>query len=158
MADVNSNSSSDLAAEGSITPEHQREGGEPTPEAGTTMDPGDQTDTDSAEYAKLLAAKDLGPFASYNLAKSKEADGDLAGAQAQYSDLLAKYPDHFLTPEAHYSLARTQELAGAKDAAKATYEKIILLYPDTSWAQQAKDKLTPPAQKAQAAQPQPAKK
>lgn len=54
MADVNSNSSSDLAAEGSTTPEYQREGGEPTPETGTMRDPGDQIDTDSAEYAKLL--------------------------------------------------------------------------------------------------------
>ena len=54
MADVNSNTSSDLAAEGSITPEHQREGGEPTPETGTMRDPGDQIETDSAEYAKLL--------------------------------------------------------------------------------------------------------
>ena len=103
------------------------------------------------EYTKLLPSKDLGPFASYNLGKCKEADGDLAGAQAQYIDLLAKYPDHFLTPEAHYSLAHAQELSGAKDAAKATYEKIILLYPDTSWATQAKNKLTPPEQKAPAA-------
>jgi small subunit ribosomal protein S1 len=54
MADVNSNTSSDLAAEGATHPEGQREGGEPTPVAGTTMDPGDQLDTDSAEYAKLL--------------------------------------------------------------------------------------------------------
>ena len=113
---------------------------------------------EGTEYAKLLASKDLGPFAAYNLGKCKEADGDLAGAQAQYTDLLAKYPDHFLTPEAHYSLARVQELSGAKDAAKATYEKIILLYPDTSWAAQAKDKLTPPAQKAPAALPQQAPK
>jgi small subunit ribosomal protein S1 len=54
MADVNSNTSSDLAAEGATHPEGQREGGEPTPVAGSTMDPGDQLDTDSAEYAKLL--------------------------------------------------------------------------------------------------------
>jgi small subunit ribosomal protein S1 len=54
MADVNSTSHSDLAAEGSTNPERQREGGEPTPEAGTPGDPGDQLDADSAEYAKLL--------------------------------------------------------------------------------------------------------
>jgi small subunit ribosomal protein S1 len=54
MADVNSNSNSDLAAEGSTNPERQREGGEPTPETGTMRDPGDQLEADSAEYAKLL--------------------------------------------------------------------------------------------------------
>jgi small subunit ribosomal protein S1 len=54
MADVNSNNSSDLATEGATHPEGQREGGEPTPMAGTMMEPGDQPDADSAEYAKLL--------------------------------------------------------------------------------------------------------
>jgi small subunit ribosomal protein S1 len=54
MADVNSSISSDLAAEGATNPEGQREGGEPTPATGTAMDPGDQLDTGSAEYAKLL--------------------------------------------------------------------------------------------------------
>jgi small subunit ribosomal protein S1 len=54
MADVNSSSSSDLAAEGATHPEGQREGGEPTPITGTTMDTGDQLDTDAAEYARML--------------------------------------------------------------------------------------------------------
>ena len=103
------------------------------------------------EYAKLASGKtDLAPFAIYNLGKCKEAAGDLAGAQAQYADFLAKNPDHFMAPEAHASLARAQELAGAKDQAKATYEKIVLLYPDTSWAAQAKAKLEGPAPKAPA--------
>ncbi|OGR66947.1 MAG: hypothetical protein A2081_00115 [Elusimicrobia bacterium GWC2_61_19] len=98
-----------------------------------------------AEYAKLLNSKDLGPFAVYNLGKCKEAAGDLAGAQAQYADFLAKDPEHFLAPEAHTSLARAQEMSGALDLAKTTYEKIVLLYPDTSWAMQAKARLTGPA-------------
>ena len=53
---VNSASSTDLAAPGGATaPEGQHKGGEPTPAAGTTtLEPGDQLDTDSAEYAKLL--------------------------------------------------------------------------------------------------------
>src|SRR5512140_1117639 len=53
---VNNASSTDLAARGGATaPEGQHEGGEPTPAAGTTtIEPGDQLDTDSAEYAKLL--------------------------------------------------------------------------------------------------------
>ncbi len=54
MADANSANSSDLAALGTIDPELQHKGGEPTPAAGTSMDPGDQLDTDPAEYAKLL--------------------------------------------------------------------------------------------------------
>jgi tetratricopeptide (TPR) repeat protein len=101
-----------------------------------------------AEYAKLLSSKDLAPFALYDLGKCKEADGDLAGAQAQYAEFLAKAPEHFMAPEVHSSLARAQELAGAKDQAKTTYEKIVLLYPDTSWAMQAKAKLEGPAAKA----------
>ena len=54
MADVNSTTSSDLAAEGTTHPEGQRGGGEPTPVTRIMMDPGDQLDTDPAEYAKLL--------------------------------------------------------------------------------------------------------
>ncbi|HBA61159.1 MAG TPA: hypothetical protein DCZ92_10140 [Elusimicrobia bacterium] len=100
-----------------------------------------------AEYSKLLTSKDLGMFAGYNLGKCLEAGGDLAGAQAQYSGVLTKYPDHFITPETHFSLARALELSGGKDAAKATYEKIILLYPDTAWAGQAKARLEGPAKK-----------
>ena len=106
------------------------------------------------EYSKILGDKIIGPFASYNLGKSKEAAGDLAGAQAQYSDFLSRTPEHYLAPEVHFSLARAQELSGAGDLAKATYEKIALLYPDTSWAMQAKARLEGPAPK----QPAPAKK
>ena len=102
-------------------------------------------------YTKALKAKDLAPFALYNLGKCKEAEGDLAGAQAQYADFLSKTPDHFLAPEAHSSLARAQELAGSADLAKTTYEKIVLLYPDTSWAAQAKARLAGPQPKAAAA-------
>jgi len=106
-----------------------------------------------AEYTKVINSKDLGPFAIYNLGKCKEAAGDIAGAQAQYQDLLAKYPEHFIAPEAHASLASAQEMSGAMDLAKATYEKIILLYPDTSWAAQAKARLTTPAPAQKAAAP-----
>ena len=97
----------------------------------------------AAEYSKVLNDKDVAPFASYNVGKCKEADGDLAGAQAQYSDFLSRYPEHFLAPEVYSSLANAQELAGAKDLARASYEKVSLLYPDTTWAMQAKIKLTP---------------
>ncbi len=93
------------------------------------------------QYAKVLNDRDLGPFASYNAGKCKEAAGDLAGAQAQYSDFLSRTPEHYIAPEVHASLARTQELAGAKDLAKLSYEKISLLYPDTTWAMQAKARL-----------------
>jgi len=93
------------------------------------------------QYAKVLNDRDLGPFASYNVGKCKEAAGDLAGAQAQYSDFLSKTPEHYIAPEVHASLARSQELAGAKDLAKLSYEKISLLYPDTTWAMQAKARL-----------------
>ncbi|MGD9643555.1 MAG: tol-pal system YbgF family protein [Elusimicrobiales bacterium] len=99
-----------------------------------------------AEYAKVLTNRDLGPFAAYNMGKAKEAAGDLAGAQVQYSDFLAKYPDHFVAPEAHISLARLQEAAGTPDLARATYEKIALLYPETTWAMMARAK-TEPAKK-----------
>lgn len=95
----------------------------------------------AAEFSKVLGDKELGAFASYNLGKCKEAAGDLAGAQAQYSDFLSKTPEHYLAPEVHASLARSQELSGAKDLAKTSYEKIALLYPDTSWAAQAKARL-----------------
>ncbi|HEX7485871.1 MAG TPA: 30S ribosomal protein S1 [Vicinamibacterales bacterium] len=54
MADANSTNSSDLAASGTTDPELQHKGGEPTPADGTPVEPGDQPDTDSAEYAKLL--------------------------------------------------------------------------------------------------------
>ncbi len=101
-----------------------------------------------AAYTRALASKDLGPFASYNLGKCKEADGDFAGAQAQYADFLSKNPDQFMAPEVHASLARTQELSGKADLAKATYEKIVLLYPDTFWAAAAKARLTGPQPKA----------
>lgn len=107
----------------------------------------------AAEYNKVLSSDDLAPFASYDLGKCKEADGDLAGAQAQYSDFLSKYPDHFMAPEAHASLAHVQELSGAKDLAKATYEKIVLLYPDTTWSLQAKARLEGPAAKPAAQNP-----
>ncbi len=93
------------------------------------------------EYAKVLKDADIGPFALYNLGKSKEAARDLTGAQAQYSEFLSKYPEHFMAPEAHASLARSQELAGALDLARTSYEKIVLLYPDTGWAMQAKARL-----------------
>ena len=105
-----------------------------------------------AEYAKIAAGPaNLVPFALYNLGKCKEAEGDLAGAQAQYADLLAKNPEHFMAPEAHYALGHSQELAGARELAKATYEKVVLLYPDTSWAGQAKARLTAGEQKIPAA-------
>lgn len=97
------------------------------------------------EYARLLKSKDVAPFAVYNAGKCKEADGDLAGAQVQYSDFLTKNPEHFMAPEVHASLARVQELSGGAELARTTYEKIVLLYPDTAWAMQAKAKLTPPA-------------
>jgi len=103
-----------------------------------------------AEYSKLLNSKDLAPFAAYSLGKCKEAEGDQAGAQVQYSDFLAKYPEHFIAPEVHASLARTQEISGNATLARTTYEKIVLLYPDTSWAAEAKAKLTPPAPPAPA--------
>ncbi|MDA8243301.1 MAG: tetratricopeptide repeat protein [Elusimicrobia bacterium] len=98
-----------------------------------------------AEYSKIASDKTLAPFAIYSLGKSKEADGDLPGAQAQYSDFLSKFPESFLAPEVHSSLARTQEMAGAKDLARGSYEKISLLYPDTPWAMEAKARLQPPA-------------
>ena len=98
-----------------------------------------------AEYAKLTAApQNLAPIALYNLGKCKAAEGNLAGAQAQYTELLSKYPEHFMAPETQYSLAMAQELSGAKDLARATCEKIVLLYPDTSWAAQAKARLSQP--------------
>lgn len=96
-----------------------------------------------AEYAKVINNRELGPFAAYNVGKCKEAAGDLAGAQVQYSDFLAKYPDHFVAPEAHVSLARLQEMTGAADLAKATYEKIALLYPETTWAMLARARTAP---------------
>jgi len=105
----------------------------------------------AAEYSKVVKSKDLAPFAIYNVGKCKEAEGDLAGAQVQYSAFLLKNPEHFLAPEVHASLARAQELAGARELARTTYEKIVLLYPDTSWAALAKAKLAAPA-------PAPAKK
>lgn len=106
------------------------------------------------EYSKILSDKTVGPFAAYALGKCKEAQGDLAGAQAQYAEFLAKNPEHFLAPEVHASLARAQELSGAKDLARTTYEKIVLLYPDTAWAMQAKARLEAKAPN----QPAPAKK
>ncbi len=54
MADANNATRSDLDATGSIAPELQHKGGEPTPAAGTLAEPGDQPETDPAEYAKLL--------------------------------------------------------------------------------------------------------
>ena len=105
----------------------------------------------AAEYSRQLNAKELAPFAAYNLGKCREAEGDLAGAQVQYSDFLLKNPEHFIAPEVHASLARAQELSGARDLARTTYEKIVLLYPDTSWAMEAKARLAGPA-------PAPAKK
>jgi small subunit ribosomal protein S1 len=54
MADANIVNRSDLEAAGSTAPELQHKGGEPTPAAGTHEEPGDQLDTDAAEYAKLL--------------------------------------------------------------------------------------------------------
>jgi small subunit ribosomal protein S1 len=54
MADANNATRSDLEATGSIAPELQHKGGEPTPAAGTLAEPGDQPETDPAEYAKLL--------------------------------------------------------------------------------------------------------
>ena len=54
MADANNATRSDLEATGSIAPELQHKGGAPTPAAGTLAEPGDQPETDPAEYAKLL--------------------------------------------------------------------------------------------------------
>ncbi|MBI4801128.1 MAG: tetratricopeptide repeat protein [Elusimicrobia bacterium] len=103
----------------------------------------------AGEYAAAAkkGAKNLRPFAVYNLGKAREAASDLAGAQAQYKDFLAAYPDHFMAPEAHSALARAYELARNPAEAKTTYEKIVLLYPETSWAAGAKAKLTPEVKK-----------
>lgn len=98
-------------------------------------------------------AKDLRPFALYNRGKALEAALDLAGAQAQYKDFLAKYPDHYLAPEAQYSLARASELAGSPVEARTAYEKIVLLYPDTAWAASAKARLNPSPAPQPAAKP-----
>jgi tetratricopeptide (TPR) repeat protein len=109
------------------------------------------------EYAAAgTGARNLQPFSLYNRGKALEAASDLAGAQAQYKDLLAKYPDHFLAPEAHYSLARAYELAGSPLEARSAYEKIALLYPDTNWAASAKAKLNPETAKPAAEAPKPA--
>ena len=54
MANVNDATNTELAGQGTSAPEHQHEGGAPKPAAGTSMDPGDQLDPDSAEYARLL--------------------------------------------------------------------------------------------------------
>ena len=62
----------------------------------------------AAEYSKLTSSKDVAPFAIYSVGKSKEAEGDLAGAQVAYSDFLLKTPEHFIAPEVHSSLARAQ--------------------------------------------------
>lgn len=108
------------------------------------------------EYAKVTAKgpKNLMPFAFYNLGKTKEAAADIAGAQGQYRDFLAAYPEHFLAPEVHLSLANAYALAGNMAEAKAAYEKIALLYPDTYWAMAAKAKTTPPQpQQKEAAAP-----
>lgn len=99
----------------------------------------------AAEFTKVLKNKDLGPFAMYSLGKSLEADGDMNGAMAQYSEFLSKNPEHYIAPEVHSSLARAQELSGAKDLARTSLEKIVLLYPDTAWAEQAKARLQPQA-------------
>lgn len=98
-----------------------------------------------AEYSKIAVkgTKDLMPFALYNIGKAKEAAADLPGAQGQYRDFLAAYPDHFLSPEVHYSLASVYELSKNADEAKAAYDKIVLLYPETSWAMMAKAKISP---------------
>lgn len=102
----------------------------------------------AAEYGKLAnAGPELAPVAIYNQGKCKEAEGDLAGAQAAYADILARFPEHFIVPEAHYSQARAQEISGGLEMAKANYEKIVLLYPETSWAAQAKARLTRPQPK-----------
>jgi tetratricopeptide (TPR) repeat protein len=97
------------------------------------------------EYAKIVAkgGNNLMPFALYDLGKAKEAAEDLPGAQTQYKNFLAAYPDHFLAPEVHYSLANCYELSKNAAEAKAAYEKIILLYPETSWAATAKAKTSP---------------
>ena len=54
MAEANNANRSDLEAKGTTAPELQHKGGEATPAAGTFEDPGDQLDTDSTDYAKLL--------------------------------------------------------------------------------------------------------
>ena len=52
---VNDASSTDLAAQGGKpAQELQHKGGEPITATGTSLEPGDQLDTDSEEYAKLL--------------------------------------------------------------------------------------------------------
>lgn len=103
------------------------------------------------EYTKVsVSAPDLlKPFAVYNMGKAKEANADLAGAQADYRAFLTAYPEHFLAPEVQTALANSLELANNQAEAKSIYEKITLLYPDTTWATSAKAKLEPP----QAAKP-----
>ena len=99
-----------------------------------------------AQYSKLLTGgpKDLRPFALYSLAKTKDAALDFPAAQAQYKDFLSAYPEHFLAPEVHWSLASAYEAGGNAAEAKNTWEKIVLLYPETSWAAQAKARLSQP--------------
>ncbi len=97
----------------------------------------------AAEYSAAKASEDIAPFALYNCGKALEAAADMAGAQANYKDFLAKYPDHFMAPEAHYSLARAYEMAGSPVEARTAYEKIALLYPDTSWSASAKARISP---------------
>ncbi|HEY3382371.1 MAG TPA: 30S ribosomal protein S1 [Vicinamibacterales bacterium] len=54
MANANTANGTKLGTQSTTDPEAQHKGGEPTPAAGTPTEPGDQLDTDSAEYAQLL--------------------------------------------------------------------------------------------------------
>ncbi|MCX5784768.1 MAG: SurA N-terminal domain-containing protein [Elusimicrobia bacterium] len=73
-----------------------------------------------AQYSKLLPAgvKGLRPFALYNIAKTKEAAGELA-AEARDKDLLSA----FLAPEGHWALAHCYEATGNTTETKDAWNK-----------------------------------
>ena len=77
------------------------------------------------------------PAAAFTAANTLLLEGDYAGAEAAFTDFIARYPDHARAPEANYRLGQTLTARRATADAAGAYIAAIRGYPKTAWAPDA---------------------
>ncbi len=91
-------------------------------------------------YGKALSGipSEFKPNLEFDLAKTKEAEGDFQQAEKLYEKFLANYDRHYLSPDAHLSLARI--LIAQKRVKEAAYHLDVVAsrHQGTKWAEDAK--------------------
>lgn len=85
----------------------------------------------------LAGAPPANPSAAFTAANNLLLEGDYAGAEAAFTDFIARYPDHARAPEANYRLGQTLTARRATADAAGAYIAAIRGYPKTGWAPEA---------------------